>query len=263
MSRTRAAGLRLFDAVVLAAAGLLVLKVVGLVLPASSSAAEEGGPSFAQVIAHARTNYEARDPTTTNSTTPKTEPKVPEAPPAGASTGPLSNRVEPPVLPPSPTEKALLEKLGERRDAERQRDRGLDLREQILQDAERKLEGRIGDLKALEEKADGNRGQRSEGETGLKNIVTMYETMKPKDAARVFDRLGLEVLVPVVVQMNPRKMAEILGLMQSEPAERLTVALANRAKGTGETRGPVAETLPAGELQAIDPPAPRRPTPPR
>jgi flagellar motility protein MotE (MotC chaperone) len=251
--------LRLFDAVALAAGGLLVLKVVGLVLP---SAADEDGSAFAQVIAHARTNYEPRDPLTTNSTGHGAPPKAAE-PSEPTPAGAAANRIEPSAVPPSPTEKALLEKLGERRDAERQRDRGLDLREQILQDAERKLEGRIGDLKGLEEKADVNRVQRAEGDAGLKNIVTMYETMKPKDAARVFDRLTLDVLVPVVVQMNPRKMAEILGLMQSESAEKLTVALANRARGMSDAKSPVAEALPAGELPAIDPPGGRRPAPAR
>ncbi|MBE7245717.1 MAG: hypothetical protein INR63_12245, partial [Actinomycetospora chiangmaiensis] len=88
---------------------------------------------------------------------------------------------------------------------------------------------------------------------GLKSIVTMYETMKPKDAARVFDRLGHDVLVPLVVAMNPRKMAEILAVMQPEAAERLTVALANRARGTGTVQAQASPALPPGELPAIDP----------
>jgi len=57
----------------------------------------------------------------------------------------------------------------------------------------------------------------------------MYENMKGKDAARIFDRLDLKILVDVSTQMNPRKMSEILALMTSENAERLTVELANRA----------------------------------
>jgi flagellar motility protein MotE (MotC chaperone) len=82
----------------------------------------------------------------------------------------------------------------------------------------------------------------------------MYETMKPKDAARVFDRLNLETLVPIVTAMNPRKMAEVLALMGSEPAEKLTVALANRARGLEAPQASAAiPSLPPGELPAIEP----------
>ena len=84
----------------------------------------------------------------------------------------------------------------------------------------------------------------------------MYETMKPKDAARVFDRLGLDVLVPVVQQMNPRKMSDVLAAMSPERAEKLTVAL---AAGNRDRRA-IAEApaLPGNELPAIAPPPRRR-----
>ena len=60
--------------------------------------------------------------------------------------------------------------------------------------------------------------------------------MKPKDAARIFDRLSMPVLLKVVRQMKPRKMADILGKMSAEAAERLTVAIAT------STDEPVSET---------------------
>ena len=63
----------------------------------------------------------------------------------------------------------------------------------------------------------------------FKGIVTMYEGMKPKDAAKVFDRLEMAVLYEIASQIAPRKMSDILGLMQPEAAERLTVELARRA----------------------------------
>jgi len=57
----------------------------------------------------------------------------------------------------------------------------------------------------------------------------MYEGMKPKDAAKVFDRLEMPVLFEITSQIAPRKMADILGLMAPEVAERLTVEMARRA----------------------------------
>ena len=240
--------LRPIDAVTLAAAGLLVLKLSTLLVEPPKVDAEM--PDFARVLAKARTGYEIPDPTTTGSVSPKepeksAEARKPEPPPVQALPEPVS-----------PTERALLEKLGARREALKQRSQDLDLREQMPGEAERKLEGGVSDLKQAEDKADAGGSRKAEAEkAGLRNIVTMYETMKPKDAARVFDRLNHDVLVPIVLAMNPRKMAEVLAVMQPETAEKLTVALANRARGvTGPQAQASAGTgLPPNELPAIDP----------
>jgi hypothetical protein len=108
-------------------------------------------------------------------------------------------------------------------------------------DAQRKLEARINDLKSLEEKAEIEAAKRGESETAnLKNLVTMYEAMKPKDAARVFDRLSHDVLVPVVVQMNPRRMAEVLAAMARR--RRNADRRPRRARGEDESAvAPAAE----------------------
>jgi flagellar motility protein MotE (MotC chaperone) len=56
--------------------------------------------------------------------------------------------------------------------------------------------------------------------------------MKPKDAAKVFDRLEMPVLFEIASKIAPRKMSDILGLMSPEVAERLTTEMARRASGT-------------------------------
>lgn len=247
--------LRLIDAVALAAGGLLVLKLLSLLqagLPESAAL-----PEYGRAVARARTGYEPFDPVTTGSVGAKEAPaaateKAPEPPPP---------RPGPPAAgsPASPTERLLLEKLGARRDALRQKSDELELREKMLGEAERKLETGLGDLKKAEDKVDAAAKAKEEAEKqGLKNIVTMYEAMKPKDAARVFDRLGLDVLVPIVLAMNPRKMSEVLAVMQPETAERLTVALANRARGAAGPQAQAGTGLPANELPAIDSGAPVR-----
>ena len=52
----------------------------------------------------------------------------------------------------------------------------------------------------------------------FKGLVTMYETMKPRDAAKIFDRLDVGVLIEVASQINPRSMSEILALMSPDTA---------------------------------------------
>lgn len=186
--------------------------------------------------------------------------KAGQAPASGAMP---ADRGKAPVLdgipPQSPAERALLERLGERREELDGRARELEMRERLLNSAERKLEGRIDELRSLEEKGGdpAAKAQQSE-QAALKNVVIMYEAMKPKDAARVFDRLPHDVLVPVVLQMNPRKMAEVLAAMSPESAEKLTIALATRGR-TSEARAPATAAMPANELPGMDPvPVPRR-----
>jgi flagellar motility protein MotE (MotC chaperone) len=121
----------------------------------------------------------------------------------------------------------------------------------------------MNELKALEEKVDAAAAKRGDTEAGaIRNLVTMYETMKPKDAAKVFDRLAHDVLVPVVLQMKPAKMAEVLAVMAPEAAEKLTVALATRARGLSPDgrNTSAAAALPVNELPSVDQaPAPPKP----
>jgi flagellar motility protein MotE (MotC chaperone) len=250
----RARGVRLIDGVVIAAVALLALKVLGimswLTTPAPPAPANEL-PAFARVLAHARTNYEPPDVTTTGTVGAKAEHGAPAAaaepaptpaPPAAASASIVS-----------PSERLILERLSERRDQLQQKGREAEIREKLMQESERRIDQRIDELKALKDKVDPPAEKKAEIEAvGLKNLVTMYEAMKPKDAARVFDRLPQPVLVSVVQQMNPRKMAEVLAAMSPDSAQKLTVALANRSASPAVADAGAAGALPPGELPAID-----------
>jgi flagellar motility protein MotE (MotC chaperone) len=241
--------LRLFPAVAGAAAALLILKVADLAF-APTPAPEKG--AFAQGFTKVRgTGERLLDPLVTGSTPAKKKEEPPAEParPAG-----LPVNLE--RAPGSPGEKALLERLGERREVLDERQRELDTRENLLKAADRKLETRINELKELETKAKETAAAEPGGAQALKNLVTMYETMKPKEAARVFEKLDMAVLVPVVNSMNPRKMAEVLAAMSPEAASKLTVELATRGQKVANGNGVPSGALPAGELPAIEP---RRP----
>jgi flagellar motility protein MotE (MotC chaperone) len=130
----------------------------------------------------------------------------------------------------SPAERAVLERLQERRQELDQRSRELDIREGLLTSAERRIEARINELRELEARINAASAKKDEAEVArLKGVVTMYENMKAKDAARVFDRLDMRILIEVASQMNPRRMSDILAQMSPEAAERLTVELATRS----------------------------------
>jgi len=148
----------------------------------------------------------------------------------------------------SPGERAVLERLQERRQELDSRRRELDMRESLLKAAEQRMDVKLDELKTMEKTVDHAETKRREIEADrFKTIVAMYENMKSKDAARIFDRLDMKILVEVSTQMKPAKMAEILGQMSPEAAERLTVELAQRASGTrpGPDRLPKIEGRPA------------------
>ena len=131
---------------------------------------------------------------------------------------------------PSPSERAILERLQERRQELDSRSREIELRENLLKAAEKKYEAHANEMREQEANTPAALAKKEEAELArLKNLVTMYENMKAKDAARIFDRLEMRILVEVASQINPRRMSDILGQMSSEAAERLTVELANRA----------------------------------
>lgn len=165
--------------------------------------------------------------------------------------GPLSNSSGS-VIPLSPNglpsagERAVLERLGERRQELDARARELEIRENLVKSAEKRLDSRVNEIKGLESELNGGSKKRAENEAAqLKGLVAMYENMKPKDAAKIFNRLEMPVLIAVVSQINPRIMADIMAQMQPDVAQRLTVELAGKAIGT-------TAAAPAVELPKIE-----------
>ena len=161
---------------------------------------------------------------------PKNNRPAPKAvnPPSPAPVPPPPERVM------SPAERAILERLSERRNELEQRSQDLDMRESLLKAAEKQLETRINELRELESRTNSAMQNKAENEAQrLKNLVTMYDNMKAKDAAKIFDRLDMRVLIEVASLINPRRMSDIMAQMQPEAAERLTIELAARAKESG------------------------------
>jgi flagellar motility protein MotE (MotC chaperone) len=179
----------------------------------------------------------------------KKSQEPPKEPPVEPTTGTRVNLDA--SRPSSPAERAILERLQERRQEIEARAREMDIRDGLLKAAEMRLEARLAELKAMEARVTAATEAKDNVDASrFKGLVSMYENMKPKDAAKIFDRLELPVLVQVTTLINPRKMSDILGLMSAEAAERLTVELAARAsgddKGTNTADLPKIQGRPGG-----------------
>ena len=255
--------------VLFATATLLVLKLGGLILAGGYTLAS---PRAAQADERVRTAAVKRDrswaqdvlgyPDITGSIdkppekdasggkgdAAKTDPKAEKPVDLSKSEG-TPVQLEGPRV--SPAERAVLERLQERRQELEQRGRELDIREGLIGAAEKRLEARLIELKDTEARINATLAKKDEADAArLKSLVTMYENMKAKEAARIFDRLDLRILIDVASQINPRRMSDILAQMTPEAAERLTVELATRSnqpeKPAGLSDLPKIEGKPGG-----------------
>lgn len=131
----------------------------------------------------------------------------------------------------SASEVEVLQKLAARREQLDARAGELDVRESLLQAAEKRLEEKIAKLKDLEARIQALLKQHDqEAEQKLKSLVKIYETMKPKDAAAILEKLDIDILLDVVERMREQKMAPILADMNPARAKEITVELAQRRK---------------------------------
>lgn len=102
------------------------------------------------------------------------------------------------------------------------------LRQRLLEATEKRLDSKLGELKGLEGNLKRLTGERQEqADKQFASLVKVYETMKPKDAARIFERLDLKIQHAVASKMKEQKMAAILASMDPEKAKTLTMELAN------------------------------------
>src|SRR3546814_7653510 len=71
----------------------------------------------------------------------------------------------------------------------------MDEREVLLKAAEQRIDQKIGELESLQSSIEALLVTHDEqSEAQMQSLVKIYESMKPKDAARIFEELDMEVL---------------------------------------------------------------------
>lgn len=129
----------------------------------------------------------------------------------------------------SDEEVKVLQSLSKRREQLNQRERDLEQREKLLQAAEKKVDEKIVELdnlkKNLEELLD--KQQKVQNERVMQ-LVKIYENMKPKDAASIFNEMQFDVLLEIIDKMSTRKVAPILAAMDPVRARDISARLAEQ-----------------------------------
>jgi len=234
--------LRLLPAVVIVGTGLLVLKGVDIARAAQSATTSDpdqaDNSGLAPTAALARTGPDYADDETTLA---------------------------------SPAEADVQSSLAHRRAELDARERALNMRENVLNAGEGRVDQKIAALKDLQSQIQTLLTQRdAQQDAQIASLVKTYSTMKSKDAARIFDSLSDDVLIPVAKGMKSDVLAPILAAMNPDAAQKLTIKLAALLKlpeatpaaicpaptTTADATPPATPGAPPLQTAALTPPPP-------
>ncbi len=137
-------------------------------------------------------------------------------PPDNAALGPVKNE-------------ELLQHFAERRAEIERRTKEIEQREALLTAAEKRIDQKVQEMEKVRSDIQKLMRQGDEKQAAqLESLVKIYETMKPKEAARIFEELDMPVLLGVIERMKETKTAPILASMDPLKAKEVTSALIER-----------------------------------
>ncbi len=153
---------------------------------------------------------------------PVNEPQSNGAAVAGSS--PAEEQLEDKL---SDSEIELLQRLAERRETLEERSRAAEKQQALLRAAEARIDQKVRELKSMQATIEQLiKTYDDQQEAKVRSLVKIYENMKPKDAARIFEELDMETLLLVAERMKERKLAPIMAQLNPTKAKDVTEELA-------------------------------------
>ena len=133
----------------------------------------------------------------------------------------------------------LLQQLVERRDRIEKREQEMEVRGAVLKAAEARIDKKVQEMKNLQAMIQGLLANYDEQqEKKVVSLVKLYENMKPKDAAKIFEELEMDVLLMVAERINTRRLAPIMSAMNPQKAREVTVELSRLRQLPEDGAGP-------------------------
>lgn len=130
------------------------------------------------------------------------------------------------VPPIGESEKAVLLDLRRRRNELDALAESIAARESLLVAAQQKVTARVTELQSLQKKLEAlDAAQKQKEDAGWQGLVRLYEAMKPKDAAIIFNDLSTPVLLQVLDRMKESKAAAVMSAMSPDKARDVTAEL--------------------------------------
>lgn len=250
--------------------------------PAPATLSDEDTPPLTQSDINRTVQDSASAPATTQQLAEKTAPAAESAATtATTESAPAENkpeiREEPPVnedgtraaplLSPtdgheySDSELDILQSLSKRREDLDRRENNLNESAALLKAAEKEVDRKLTELNGLKAEIEKLLGQQSQMEDArIASLVKIYEAMKPKEAATIFNTLDPDVLLSVVSRMNERRLSPILASMDPEKARMVTIRLAEMRQLPGSAAASKTDSAPpaAPQQPALNLPEPEQ-----
>ncbi|MCE9507266.1 MAG: flagellar protein FlbB [Alphaproteobacteria bacterium] len=188
----------------------------------------------------------------------------PAPPPADKSEDEAAKKEAAPAAPPAPpsygergfsgAELDVLQSLAKRRDELDQREQQIVQHEALLKAAEGEVDRKIAELNKIKSELESllNKQQSIQDER-IDSLVKIYEGMKPKEAARIFDTLEMDILVSVISKMSERKSSPILANMDPEKARLVTIKLSEQHKLPNQPAAGKKESAPSSAPPSAPP----------
>lgn len=123
----------------------------------------------------------------------------------------------------------ILQDLSQRRKELDAREQAVIQKEGLLTAAEDRIENKLEELRTIKVEIEGLIKKYEEQEIKqIDDLVAIYQRMKPKEAAQIFDELDIEILLQLFERMKSSKSAPILAVMRPQRAKEITSRIAER-----------------------------------
>jgi flagellar motility protein MotE (MotC chaperone) len=136
----------------------------------------------------------------------------------------------------SESELGLLQSLRLRREELAKKEAVFQQKERVLEGMDQRLQMKINELNDIKIALENIKQEidvksekfKKNEDAQIKELVRVYEKMKPKEAAQIFNNLNLTILLDVVKGMQESKLALVLAAMDPKKATDVTTALGKR-----------------------------------
>ena len=136
----------------------------------------------------------------------------------------------------TPSELDLLQSLRERREEIRQREEQVQQQQRVMQAMQKRLEDKAGELNTIKSEIEDVRKEivllsekfKKNESAQIESLTRIYEKMKSKDAARIFNNLDTAIIIDVVKSMKEASVAPIMAAMDPQKATIITQTLGQR-----------------------------------
>lgn len=217
----------------------ITLVAVLMVLPLKLGALVDGFPVIAQQFdrefgAHERpwaTDLKATDPKAADAAPAPAQASLPVSTPVA--------EVPPPVTlaPPNCTDPLLRAAIDEQKADSAGRQNRLREAEAVLAATEARVGTQIQRLNGVKREVEALMTQRSTlQQEDLKRMVSIYEAMKPRDAARILTDMETDIVVDVLDRIAERRAAPILAEMADAKAREVTRLILQRRALPGDRK---------------------------